>query len=172
MRQLRIEDIQVHDERKYDKPEQQWKRARAARLSLCECGTLIVTLATNAQTTRLLFDGTRCVGVEWPTGSAHADQIVLCGGTIARFVRDGHEVVMCHATVGDMGSFVHTREEISGIRLREAKRAAEIAGAAHGTLRPGRGEVGPRDPAPSPRVRVESGSSRESRWWVSFADRL
>jgi N-acetylglucosamine malate deacetylase 1 len=79
---------------------------------------------------------------------AHPDDLeILCGGTIARFVREGHEVVMCHATVGDMGSFVHTREEISGIRLREAKRAAEIAGAAHATLGLGDGEVDAGDPS-------------------------
>jgi choline dehydrogenase len=39
-------------------------------------------IVTGATAERLLFHGTRCVGVEWPTGSAHADQIVVCGGTI------------------------------------------------------------------------------------------
>ena len=39
-------------------------------------------IVTGALAQRLLFDGTRCVGVEWPTGSAHADQVIVCGGTI------------------------------------------------------------------------------------------
>ena len=67
--------------------------------------------------------------------AAHPDDLeILCGGTLARFVREGHEVVMCHATRGDRGSFEHTSEEIARIRLAEAQRAAELAGAEHVTL--------------------------------------
>jgi N-acetylglucosamine malate deacetylase 1 len=66
---------------------------------------------------------------------AHPDDLeILCGGTLARFVADGHEVVMCNATTGNRGSFVHTSEEIARIRLGEARRAAEICGAGHVTL--------------------------------------
>ena len=66
---------------------------------------------------------------------AHPDDLeILCGGTLARFVQEGHEVVMCNATLGNRGSFEHTSEEIAEIRLREARRAAELAGAAHVTL--------------------------------------
>jgi LmbE family N-acetylglucosaminyl deacetylase len=66
---------------------------------------------------------------------AHPDDLeILCGGTLARFVREGHEVVMCHAARGDRGSYVHTSEEIARIREGEARRAAEIAGAEHVTL--------------------------------------
>ena len=39
-------------------------------------------VVTGAHARRLLFDGTRCVGVEWSSGSARADQIVVSGGTI------------------------------------------------------------------------------------------
>ncbi len=43
-------------------------------------------LLTGATARRLLFDGTRCVGVEWSQGgrveSGHAEQVVVCGGTI------------------------------------------------------------------------------------------
>jgi choline dehydrogenase len=39
-------------------------------------------IVTGAQAERLLFDGRRCVGVEWATGKAHADQVVVSGGTI------------------------------------------------------------------------------------------
>ena len=53
---------------------------------------------------------------------AHPDDLeILCGGTLARFVQEGHEVVMCHATLGDRGSFVHTSEEIAQIRGEEAR---------------------------------------------------
>jgi N-acetylglucosamine malate deacetylase 1 len=66
---------------------------------------------------------------------AHPDDLeILCGGTLARFVADGHDVVMCNATLGNRGSFVHTSEEIARIRLGEAKRAAELCGAEHVTL--------------------------------------
>ena len=66
---------------------------------------------------------------------AHPDDLeILCGGTLARYVAEGHDVVMCNATLGNLGSFVHTSEEIARIRLGEAKRAAAICGAEHMTL--------------------------------------
>jgi len=66
---------------------------------------------------------------------AHADDLeILCGGTLARYVQEGHEVVMCNAALGDRGSFEHSSEEIARIRLEEARRAAELAGAEHVTL--------------------------------------
>ncbi len=43
-------------------------------------------LVTGATARRLLFDGTRCTGVEWSqenhVESAYAEQVVVCGGTI------------------------------------------------------------------------------------------
>ena len=78
---------------------------------------------------------------------AHPDDLeILCAGTLARYGRDGHEVWMCHATTGDMGSFVHGREEISRIRLEEARRSAEIIGAAHRCLGLEDGDVNAADP--------------------------
>ena len=78
---------------------------------------------------------------------AHPDDLeILCGGTLTRYVREGHEVVMCHATRGDRGSFVHSREEIAEIRGRESRRAAEIAGAEHATLGFSDGEILASDP--------------------------
>jgi N-acetylglucosamine malate deacetylase 1 len=48
---------------------------------------------------------------------AHPDDLeILCGGTLARYVAEGHAVVMCHATRGDRGSFEHSSEEIARIR--------------------------------------------------------
>jgi len=78
---------------------------------------------------------------------AHPDDLeILCGGTLARFVQEGSEVVMCNASLGDRGSFEHTSEEIAGIRLAEARRAAETAGAEHVTLGFSDGEVNAADP--------------------------
>lgn len=66
---------------------------------------------------------------------AHPDDLeILCGGTLARYVQEGHEVVMCHGTKGNRGSFEHTTEEIAEIRGREAQRAAEICGADYVSL--------------------------------------
>jgi LmbE family N-acetylglucosaminyl deacetylase len=77
---------------------------------------------------------------------AHPDDLeILCGGTLARFVREGHEVVMCHATRGDRGSFVHTSEEITRLRNAEARRAAEICGAEYASLGFSDGEVSAAD---------------------------
>src|SRR5204863_459309 len=59
---------------------------------------------------------------------------------------DGHEVVMCHVSRGDRGSFVHTSEEISRIRSEEAGRAAEICGAEATTLGQSDGDVNAADP--------------------------
>jgi LmbE family N-acetylglucosaminyl deacetylase len=79
---------------------------------------------------------------------AHPDDLeILCGGTLARFIQEGHEVVMCNATLGNRGSFEHTSEEIADIRLREAQRAAQIAGADHLTLGFTDGEVDASDHA-------------------------
>ena len=78
---------------------------------------------------------------------AHPDDLeILCGGTLARFVREGHEVVMCHATLGNRGSFVHTSEEIGRIRREEARAAAAVAGAESVTLGLTDGEVNAADP--------------------------
>jgi LmbE family N-acetylglucosaminyl deacetylase len=84
---------------------------------------------------------------------AHPDDLeILAGGTLARFARDGHEVVMCHATTGNRGSFVHTSQEIAAIRLAEAGRAADVIGAGHVTLGLDDGEVSAADPEHKRRV--------------------
>src|SRR4051812_34036669 len=66
---------------------------------------------------------------------AHPDDLeILAGGTLARYVREGHDVVMCHASAGDCGHLELGAEEIMAVRRREAQRAAAIAGAVHATL--------------------------------------
>jgi N-acetylglucosamine malate deacetylase 1 len=78
---------------------------------------------------------------------AHPDDLeLLCGGTLARLVAEGHELTMCHVCAGDRGSFVHSSEEVRAIRLAEARRAADIAGAGHATLGISDGEVDGSDP--------------------------
>jgi LmbE family N-acetylglucosaminyl deacetylase len=79
---------------------------------------------------------------------AHPDDLeILCGGTLARFVQGGHEVVMCHATRGDRGSFVHSSAEIAALRGEEAKQAAAVCGAEEATLGLSDGEVNAADPS-------------------------
>ncbi|MDG4785923.1 PIG-L family deacetylase [Micromonospora sp. WMMD1102] len=80
--------------------------------------------------------------------AAHPDDLEqLCGGTLARFAAEGHEVTMCHVSRGDRGSYVNTMEEIAAIRFAEAGRAAAVIGATHVTMGVSDGEVNAADPA-------------------------
>jgi LmbE family N-acetylglucosaminyl deacetylase len=79
--------------------------------------------------------------------AAHPDDLeILCGGTLARFVAEGHEVTMCHVSRGDRGSFIHTMDEIAAIRDGEAAAAARVIGAQHVSLGLSDGEVNSSDP--------------------------
>jgi LmbE family N-acetylglucosaminyl deacetylase len=79
---------------------------------------------------------------------AHPDDLeLLCGRTLARFVRHGHAVAMFHASLGDRGSFVHTSAEIANIRLEEVRTAAGIIDAEHHTLGLSDGEINAADPS-------------------------
>ncbi len=61
---------------------------------------------------------------------AHPDDIeTYCAGTLAKYVSQGHRVVMATATSGNIGSSHHTMEEIAAIRKAEAKKSASIIGA-------------------------------------------
>jgi N-acetylglucosamine malate deacetylase 1 len=63
---------------------------------------------------------------------AHPDDMeILCGGTLARYVRTGHDVTMCHVTNGDKGHATIPGPELARMRNEEAERAAAIIGAAH-----------------------------------------
>jgi LmbE family N-acetylglucosaminyl deacetylase len=78
---------------------------------------------------------------------AHPDDLeILCGGTLARFVAQGHPVVMCHLARGDRGSFVHTRSESASMRDVEARQAAQLIGAECLALGIPDGEVNGSDP--------------------------
>jgi LmbE family N-acetylglucosaminyl deacetylase len=61
---------------------------------------------------------------------AHPDDLeILCGGTLARYAKAGHQVTMAVATNGEVGSPTLSREEISEIRRREAFTSAAVIGA-------------------------------------------
>lgn len=78
---------------------------------------------------------------------AHPDDLeILCAGTLARYVAEGHVVIMCHVADGDRGSYEHTREEIAAIRDREARAAAGVIGAEYQALGVADGEVDASDP--------------------------
>jgi LmbE family N-acetylglucosaminyl deacetylase len=62
---------------------------------------------------------------------AHPDDLeILCGGTIARCVAEGHVVWMATATNGNVGSPTLTNDEIGAVRKKEAEAAAKCLGAA------------------------------------------
>jgi N-acetylglucosamine malate deacetylase 1 len=62
--------------------------------------------------------------------AAHPDDLeILCAGTLARYVRAGHHVVMCRAGTGDKGHTTIPSAELVEMRKKEAERAAEIIGA-------------------------------------------
>jgi len=80
-------------------------------------------------------------GSLWPAqageGSGHKLKVVVagghpgdpeaaCGGTMARLVDLGHEVVALYVTRGEAGIKGKTRDEAGTIRTEEAKRACEL----------------------------------------------
>lgn len=61
---------------------------------------------------------------------AHPDDLeILCGGTIARCVAQGHAVWMAVATNGNVGSPTLTNAEIAAVRQGEAEASARTLGA-------------------------------------------
>ena len=61
---------------------------------------------------------------------AHPDDLeIACGGTLIRYVNEGHKVSMCVVSGGDMGHAVIMPEELVEIRRKEAENAAKIIGA-------------------------------------------
>jgi len=66
---------------------------------------------------------------------AHPDDLEChCGGTLARYVAEGHEVVMCHASAGNHGAEGELGARLAAMRTEEARKAAALAGADHVTL--------------------------------------
>jgi len=60
----------------------------------------------------------------------HPDDLeVGCGGTLAKYAKQGHKVFMCHIANGDLGHMVHMPPKLRAIRDKEAKKAAAVIGA-------------------------------------------
>ncbi|MBQ7981137.1 MAG: PIG-L family deacetylase [Oscillospiraceae bacterium] len=61
---------------------------------------------------------------------AHPDDVeISCGGTLAKYAKQGHKVFTATATNGNVGSSTLSMDEIAKIRKEEAKRAAAVIGA-------------------------------------------
>ncbi len=61
---------------------------------------------------------------------AHPDDLEhQCGGTLARYAAEGHEVVMAHLCNGNKGGTNVTSEELAVTREQEARDAAAVIGA-------------------------------------------
>ncbi len=62
----------------------------------------------------------------------HPDDLeIACYGTLAKYIKQGHEVSVCHIANGDMGHVEIMPEELRQIRFDEAEAAARIIGAKH-----------------------------------------
>lgn len=60
---------------------------------------------------------------------AHPDDIeIACSGTLAKCVKRGDTVIVCHVSTGDLGHVVIPPDELTVIRENEAKRAGALAG--------------------------------------------
>lgn len=60
----------------------------------------------------------------------HPDDLEIgCGGTLTKYVRQGHNVVMCHVANGNMGHALIMPDELREIRTTEAEEAGRLIGA-------------------------------------------
>lgn len=60
---------------------------------------------------------------------AHPDDIeIACSGTLAKCVKRGDKVIVCHASTGNLGHVVIPPDELTKIRKAEAERAGALAG--------------------------------------------
>ena len=60
---------------------------------------------------------------------AHPDDIeIACSGTLAKCVKRGDTVIVCHVSSGNLGHVVIPPEELRVIRANEAKKAGALAG--------------------------------------------
>jgi LmbE family N-acetylglucosaminyl deacetylase len=56
------------------------------------------------------------------------DDIIGCGGSIAKHKKNGHEVSVCYMTSGDSGGQLQSKEEVAQLREQEAVNAERILG--------------------------------------------
>lgn len=61
---------------------------------------------------------------------AHPDDVeIFCGGTLAKYKAQGHNIFIAMTTSGNQGSNRYDREEIAAIREKEQLEAAKVFGA-------------------------------------------
>ena len=59
----------------------------------------------------------------------HPDDVeIACAGTLAKCVKRGDKVIVCHVSTGDLGHVVIPPEELKVMRANEAKKAGSLAG--------------------------------------------
>ena len=59
----------------------------------------------------------------------HPDDMELsCSGTLIKYKKLGHDVIACHAANGNMGHVVILPDELREMRIKEAQKAAALAG--------------------------------------------
>ncbi len=59
----------------------------------------------------------------------HPDDLEIgCGGTLAKYVTNRHNVFMCHIANGDKGHAIIKPKELRKIRIKEALKAGEVLG--------------------------------------------
>jgi LmbE family N-acetylglucosaminyl deacetylase len=56
------------------------------------------------------------------------DDIIGCGGSIARYIHHGFSVMVAYLTSGEEGSIDSTGKDVSSLREREVKAAADVLG--------------------------------------------
>ena len=62
----------------------------------------------------------------------HPDDLeIACYGTLAKYVKLGHDVAVCHIANGNLGHVEIMPDELREIRWKEADEAAKVIGAAH-----------------------------------------
>ena len=59
----------------------------------------------------------------------HPDDVeIACAGTLAKCVKRGDRVIVCHASTGNLGHVIIPPDELTVIRANEAKSAGKLAG--------------------------------------------
>lgn len=56
------------------------------------------------------------------------DEIIGCGGSLAKHVKLGNQVSACYMTSGEAGSLDYSKDELLPIREKEARNAAQVIG--------------------------------------------
>lgn len=62
----------------------------------------------------------------------HPDDLEIgCFGTLAKYVKQGHDVAVCHVANGNLGHVIIEPDELRTVRNKEAENAAKVIGATH-----------------------------------------